>query len=151
MLMKTDKTISAEERTRRKRKYTNMLAILAIMIVVSLVAFFHENSVVGFDWTESQVTVTDPDGNSFTVVYADLTSVTLEEVSDYGACFDGGKGDGFYYGQWENPQWGSYTVCASTQADCCIVMRSPDNTFVISYESDEVTATLYESILTFLP
>lgn len=151
MPMKMDKTIPAEEQARRTRKYTNMLVILAIMIVVSLVSCLHQNHVVGFDWTETQVTVTDPAENSFTVVYADLTSVTLETVSGYGTCLDGGKAEGFYYGQWENDQWGRYTLCASTQTDCCIVMRSAENTYVISYESDEITESLYESIRSFLP
>ena len=140
--------ISEEERQKRQRKYTNMLIILAIMIAVSIISFMRDENAVGFDWTETQVTVTDPAENSFTVVYADLTSVTLETVSGYGICLDGGKAEGFYYGQWENPQWGRYTLCASTAPNLCIVMRTAETTYVLSYESDEITSALYESICT---
>lgn len=142
--------ISEAERQRRQRKYTNMLIILAIMIAVSVISFMQGENAVRFDWTETQVTVTDPAENTFTVVYADLTSVTLEAVSGYGTCLDGGKAEGFYYGQWENPQWGRYTLCASTAPKLCIVMRTGETTYVLSYESDKITSALYESICTLL-
>ena len=138
--------ISEAERQRRQRKYTNMLIILAIMIVVSLVSCLHQNHVVGFDWTENSMRVTDPGGASSTIVYEDITALELEERPNFGTCIDGGQTSSWLYGDWENEVWGQYTLCASTAPNLCIVIHTAGHVYVLSYESDEITSALYDSI-----
>lgn len=142
--------ISGEERQRRQRKYTNMLIILAIMIVISMVSFAQGENAVGFDWTESSVQVTDPSGRSYTIAYADIIGLELIEHPNFGTCLNGGHTSSWLYGEWENETWGRYTLCASTNPSLCIVMYTAEKTYVLSYESDKITSALYGSIVQFL-
>ena len=148
--MKAEKTVSAEEQQARKRKYTNLLILLTIMLAVSVFSFVRSENAVSFQWTEAQVTITDPAGGSFTIRYDAVTEARLAEDADFGVCLDGGKKAGFHYGQWKSPLWGTYTRCTSELADNCIVLKTAAEVFVLSYESDQTTADLYESILSLL-
>ena len=149
--MKSDKNISAEELQRRKRKYTNMLVILFLMIAASLFSLFYAEQFVDFEWNQESVQVTDPDGNRFTIVYDAVTGLELTEHPDYGYCHSGGKRSGWIYGSWENDAWGRYTLCASSNTGLCIVLHAGGETFVLSYESDDVTAALFDSIHDLIP
>lgn len=148
--MKAEKTVSAEEQQARKRKYTNLLILLTIMLAVSVFSFVRSENAVSFQWTEAQVTVTDPAGGSFTIRYDAVTEARLAEDADFGVCLDGGQKAGFHYGQWKSPLWGTYTRCTSELAGSCIVLKTDTEVFVLSYESDRTTADLYNSILTLL-
>lgn len=140
-----------EERQRRKAKYTNLLILLAIMIVVTVVTLVRGETAVSFDWSDTRVQITDPGGTSFTVVYADVTSLELVEHPDYGNCISGKKTASWIYGAWENDVWGTYTLCASAGTDLCIVMQTQQGAVVISYESDEITSALFDSMRELIP
>lgn len=138
--------ISEAERLRRRRKYSNMLVILSIMIVISIVSFVRGEKAVGFDWSEGSVQITDPGGTSYSIVYADITDIKLMEHPNFGTCISGGKTHSWLYGVWENETWGRYALCASTTPSLCIVMYTAEETYVISYESDDITSALFDSI-----
>lgn len=149
--MKTD--ISPErnaELRRRKTKYTNLLIILAIMIVISVFSLIHSENAVDFHWTEDLLQITDPNGNSYSIIYSDVVALELLERPNYGACVTGRETSSWLYGTWENDQWGSYTLCASSGTSMCIVIRTDEGIFVLSYESDEITSALYESLSEFV-
>lgn len=151
MPMKTDTSSErAAELRRRKAKYTNLLIILAIMIVISVLSLIHSENTVVFDWSETQVQITDPDGISYTIVYSDVVSLELMERPNYGTCITGKETSSWLYGNWENDVWGSYTLCASTGSNLCIVACTADEIFVLSYESDNITSALYESLAEFV-
>lgn len=139
--------ISEEERQHRQRKYSNMLVILAIMIVISIVSFVRGEKAVGLDWKETSVQITDPSGTVCTIHYADVIDTELTEHPNWGTCISGGSTSFWHYGQWENETWGQYTLCASTEPSLCIVMHTAEETYVLSYESDKTTAALYDSLL----
>lgn len=145
-----DSHISAEEKQRRKAKYTNMLILLAIMIAVTVVTMVRGEKAVGFDWSQTRVRITDPGGSTFTIRYADVTAMELTEHPHYGTCLDGGKSSSIHYGLWENETWGRYTLCASDQTTLCIVLRTAEEIYVLSYESDAITTALYESLTEFI-
>lgn len=142
--------ISEEERQRRQRKYTNMLVILVIMIVISIVSFLQGENAVGFDWTETRVQVTDPGGAVYAIAYEDITELELMEHPNYGNCITGGETVSWLYGSWENEIWGQYTLCSSTAPSLCIVMHTAEQVYVLSYESNDITSALYDSICQFL-
>ena len=137
----------SEERQRRQRKYSNMLVILAIMIVISIASFVRGENAVGFDWKEDSVQITDPGGTACTIRYADITDIELMKHPNFGTCISGGSTSFWHYGKWENETWGQYTLCASTEPSLCIVMHTAEETYVLSYESDKTTAALYDSLL----
>lgn len=144
--MKPKNNVPSEELQRRTRKYTNMLLIIVIMIGVSLFSLFHGENTVQFNWTEEHVQITAPDDTIFTIVYNEIIAAELITHPDYGYCHAGGKRSGWIYGSWENDVWGTYTLCAGTNTQQCIVLRTASETFVLSYESDDITAALYDSI-----
>ena len=139
--------LSPEERQQRKAKYRNLLILLAIMITVTVVSFLRSENAVGFQWTETQMQFTDPGGSSHTILYKDILSLELAEDPDYGSCISGRKTSAWRYGTWENQDWGRYTLCANTSTGICIVLQTQDGTFVLSYESDDITTALYDYFL----
>lgn len=148
--MNRNQNISAEEQKRRKAKYANLLIILAIMIVVTVVTMIRSENAVSFDWTETEVQITDPGGTSFSVVYSDVTALELVEHPNYGTCIDGKQTFSWIYGTWKNEVWGTYTLCASAHTALCIVMQTQHGAVIISYESDEITAALFGSLKEFI-
>ena len=138
--------ISPEERHRRKTKYNSLLILLTIMIVVSITTMVRNETAVDFDWSETQVRITDPSNNAFTVIYAEITALDLVKHPNYGECLSGKKTSSWIYGTWKNDEWDTYTLCASAATSLCIVMQTQQETIVISYESDEITSALFHSL-----
>ena len=147
--MKTE--ISSNQQNSKKQKYANMGIILVILILVSLISYTRGEGAVALDWTESQLQVTLPDREQFTVRYADVTEAELIPHPNYGACVRGGQTASWLYGIWENDTWGNYSLCAATGVELCIVLHTDPQVYVLSYESSETTSALFESILTLIP
>ena len=142
--------MTEETQHSRQRKYTNMLIILAVMIVVSVFSYLHGEAAVQLNWNETQVQITTPDDNSFTILYNDICRTELIDHPNYGTCIQGDKTASWLYGIWENSTWGTYTLCAADGVDLCIVLHTETQVYVLSYESDETTSALYNSILTLI-
>lgn len=130
-----------------RRKYTHLLFTLFLVIVVSLASWIGKESDVKLDWSDTGVLAADPDGNVYTVSYADVTSVQLMECGDFGRCISGQQTKTCICGTWKNELWGEYQICADPRVGLSIVFRTSENLFVLNYESNETTAALYDSIL----
>ncbi|MCD7812742.1 MAG: hypothetical protein LUH20_01585 [Lachnospiraceae bacterium] len=127
-------------------KYRSLLLPLLIIIIYTIYQFVGGGAAADFAWSETSVTVICPDETEFTIDYADVTSLELCTDANYGTCISGNDSGSAYYGTWENDLWGTYSLCVTQSIGNCIVMQTDDATFVINYESEEITSALFEEI-----
>lgn len=135
-----------DQKKREKRaKYLNLLIFAAILIVMSVLSsLFSKN--FEFQFTDESMTITDPDKSTCTVLYDDILSMEIVESPDWGTCVDGDSSRSCRWGIWENAAWGRYTMFTSTTADVCILIRTDTQVIALSYESDDVTIGLMDSL-----
>lgn len=129
-----------------KRMQNISLMVLILVLVGGLVYSYFFSTGISFDFSEEQMTVTDPGGNANTVAYRDITDIQLIRDADFGTCVSGGDDKLFKYGVWENGAWGQYDLCVSVNSSYCIAICSDSGTLVISYEDSEITQALYEEL-----
>lgn len=127
--------------------WPNLLLPLLVIFGVSIFSWVSRSDDVGFDWGKEAVTITDPAGDSFTILYADVISMTLEDCPGYGVCVSGENQNRWVYGTWENDVWGVYRLVATPDVVRCIVFQTAQTYYVLSYESDKTTEALYEQLV----
>lgn len=130
----------------RFSKYRRLLLLLAILIAVSVFQFWRGERSVRFDWTDVDLTVSCADTQVFRLPFADMIDMQLVQSPDLGHCLNGQETASWRCGTWENDAWGRYVLCASKACTDCIVLRTNSGIYALSYESDDVTAALYESL-----
>lgn len=142
-------TIRREARIGRRRGVISLL-VLALIIVGYTVLRPNDRSTLTLSWSETALTITDPAGGVFELAYGDIASMGHEAKWDRGVCVEGGSQGSHDYGIWHNSAYGDYRLYASTACESAIALHARDTTVAISYESDETTHALYESIVEML-
>ena len=103
-----------------------------------------------FDWDEQQLTIKEPWGSAFTVLYDDILSINLREVKDYGAYVKGMDTDNTCYGIWHNDEFGDYRLYIQKAIPLDLVITTASDTIVLNLESEDVTRQLYDQILGYM-
>lgn len=147
---KRDRQPTLDEELKRQKRYwkRDLICSLVVIAVVLVVSLFRGNAPV-ISPGESQLTVQAPDGQVFSVAYADVTAASLLTGSSYGSCLEG-KGTGRYlYGRWENEAWGEYDLCVYAKVPACLVIESGSaGTLVVNSNSEAETQQLFELLKT---
>jgi hypothetical protein len=127
------------------------IIVFIIIIGYTIYTIMTGGNSVGFTWKDTYVEIAAPDTKTVTILYDDIKSVEIEENLDYGECIDGGKNRTWNYGTWENNRWESYQLFVKPKLEKCIVLtKSDDSVIVINSESDKVTSSIYENLLTII-
>ncbi len=134
-----------DAKERQKRALFTNTAIILILFLIPALTMFRGADASAFQWEDDHLQISCPDGSSYTVAYADISEMRLEEALDFGECVQGGTEKRFRYGLWRSNELGEYVACAREDFDQCIVLVAGETTYVISYESKDTTAELFRS------
>lgn len=129
----------------KKARYLNLLILVVILIVVPVFSSLFSKS-FSYQFTDSSMTITDPDETEYYISYDSILSMELLECPDWGSCISGGSNNSYCWGVWENSEWGQYILCAYTEPTVCILIRTDSQTVALNYETDEVTQGLLASL-----
>ncbi|MCD8127478.1 MAG: hypothetical protein LUD82_08580 [Clostridiales bacterium] len=122
--------------------------IVVVVVVLALFSAFAGTSSATLTFQDDGVSISASDELTIEIAYADMQSVTLEELPDsLGTCVDGKEGRSYSYGVWQSDTWGDYFLAAKTNLTQVIVIKTEEQTVVFNYESDNVTSQLYEYFL----
>ena len=134
-----------QKKWEKRARYLNLLIFVGIMIAVSALSSIFLKD-FAFQFQDDSMTITGPDKSICTVSYSGIQSIEVVESPDWGTCVDGNSSGSYRWGIWKNDVWGQYTMYTSTTADICILIRTDTQIIALSYESDEVTTGLMESL-----
>ncbi|MCC8100159.1 MAG: hypothetical protein LIO78_08895 [Clostridiales bacterium] len=122
--------------------------VVVVVVVLTLFSAFTGTSSATLNLQDDGISISASDDLTVEVAYADIQSITLEELPDsFGTCVDGSEGRNYSYGVWQSDTWGDYILAAKTSLTQVIVIETEEQTVVFNYESDDVTAQLYEHFL----
>ncbi|MCC8065198.1 MAG: hypothetical protein LIO70_08960 [Clostridiales bacterium] len=122
--------------------------VVVVVVVLTLFSAFTGTSSATLNLQDDGISISASDDLTVEVAYADIQSITLEELPDsFGTCVDGKEGRNYSYGVWQSDTWGDYILAAKTSLTQVIVIETEEQTVVFNYESDDVTAQLYEHFL----
>lgn len=97
------------------------------------------------------VTLTGPEGSSFSVPYSEIASMDLREGFEPGTAVDGGTKNRIRYGLWHNEELGDYQLFASSKIDVVILLRTAEGEAVVfNYESADTTRSFFDTYSAFL-
>ena len=140
-----EKTIDNEFERSKRDTYFSLL--LLIVIVVAYTFWQSRNSKpLTLQWTENVLEITEPEGQIYRLDLQQVTDISLRDVWDYGTVVQGGENRSCRYGLWENPELGTYRLYMWKASPSVILLKIPDETVAISYESDDFTKDLYDML-----
>ena len=128
--------------------------ILLFVFILALAVFFYGafgSNTLLLSLEGEAITLTGPEDSSFSVPYAEITSMELLENFDPGTAVNGGLKNHIRYGLWHNEALGDYRLFASDKIDVVILLRTTaGETLVFNYESADTTRNFYDTYPTFL-
>lgn len=134
-----------------KMKKIDIIIAVAIFIGGIVYALFGGSGFVTNDCGDTAVTVSVPNGYSYTVNYEDIQSIELIDMPELGECIDGGSEKKISYGVWKNELWGNYTACVSERFASCILITCKDGShYIFTSEIESSTEPFYQSFVEFV-
>ena len=129
-----------------------IVAVLAVVVLFSIFAGQWKSNGVEFEFGETQMTITGPEGAPapVTLAYAEIHSATLQEDLDLGSMEDGLDDSSYRSGTWRNREFDRYTLCSCVGLSEYIVLETAKGTVVFNYQDADTTAHLYKAIVELL-
>lgn len=128
--------------------------ILLPLFILVLAIFFYNafgSNTLLLSLEGEAITLTGPEGSSFSVPYSKIASMELREDFDPGAPVNGGLKSRIRYGLWHNEELGDYQLFASDKIDVVILLRTTEGeTLVFNYESTDTTHNFFDTYPAFL-
>ena len=122
--------------------------LLLWLIVIAIFALFmkphHAVSTEGFD---GKLTVQGNSGYTIQIAYDQITGIELRDNLGYGILVSGVNQGKEMSGIWENEELGEYHLCINTTIDSCIIVYIGKEIYVVNYESERSTKSMYTAIL----
>jgi len=130
-----------------KRMVLQLLWSIAI-VAAFLVLFGRMSASINISSIENGISLIDPDGGVYEVIYVDIELIQLIELpEDYGACVDGETSKGFSYGLWQNDEWGTYSLCVKNSVEKAVFISQSGKALVFNYEGIASTESFYNAML----
>lgn len=133
-------------------RYRNQSIFLCIVILIVFFLFFRNNlrESIYVEAAENSLVITAYTGESVTVSYDSLISVSLSADTDLGEMLSGDENLRARCGIWKNESWGKYRLYALKNVSSYIALETADGIIVFNYESDSVTNSIYTAIQTLM-
>ncbi len=130
--------------------YSWIWQIASVVIVVALFSLL-------FGWNGSKNLSYSSDNESLEIscqdfsmslAYDDIRRVKLQDTLDVGTATTGELDGNYRYGEYENAEFGVYTLCINIKTEVYIVVKTRQGqTIVFNCADEEDTESLYEGLL----
>jgi len=133
---------------KEERESKRLLWIVAI-VAVFITLFGHTSAAISVSSIEKGISLTDPQGGVYEVLYEDIELIQLIELPEnYGTCIEGETDKGFSYGSWKNDAWGTYSLCVRNSVREAIFISQKNGVLVFNYEGTTSTESFYQELST---
>lgn len=123
------------------------LSITAIVVILLLVGIVMVTGEVGISYDESSFTLKATYGSNLTVDYERISEIELVESYDAGSRVYGFASARLNLGQFQNEEFGTYTLYAYTGAKQAVIVRCDEQILVIAVGDGGETRAVYDTLL----
>lgn len=142
---------TVEEELTRERKFWKRNQICTAIVVVVVLFGLLGGSGLSVAPGAEELTMILHDDTELTVSYDAITDLELLEDVNYGVMYQGKDTRQGKSGTWENPQWGSYTLCVYASSDKSVRITTETGCYVVNLASDGETQQLYQLLQDKMP
>ena len=127
-----------------------LLPLFIVVVAVFFYNVFGSNTLL-LSLEGEAVTLTGPEGSSFSVPYSNIVSMELREDFEPGTAVNGGLKNRICYGLWHNEELGDYQLFISDKINVVILLHTTaGETLVFNYESEDTTRNFFDTYPAFL-
>ena len=148
--MKNSTRTVEEELTRERKFWRRNQICTAILVVVVLFGLLGGNSISVAPGAE-EVTMILHDDSTQVIRYDTITDLERLEDAQLGVMYEGKENRQGKSGTWENPQWGSYTLCVYASSANVIRINTDEGSYVVNLASETETQQLYQLLQEKMP
>ena len=148
----TEDITSEKEECKKKSKRRLIIvctisAVAAIALVVGIVFSMTMGS-VNVTLTDSDVEIDASLKSEISIPYSDITYIELRDDVDYGHRVIGTSNSKVLIGDFENDEFGRYTLAVYKDTSKAIVIHTAEEIYVTNLSDDGSTEELYQDLLT---
>lgn len=129
----------------------DLIFISVVLVILIVMIAFDTDVDILVNYDKDMLQITSPRLN-VDIPHSQVQSVTLIHMpTDFGtAASDSYSHEAYCAGTWENPDWGTYTLCVIPGNEKCILVKLDSATVAFSCTTDEKTETLFISYRDYL-
>ena len=120
-------------------------AIAIPLILIGVLVLMFTGS-IEYEFTENTLKINATYHNDIAVNYAEIDSIEFREDLDFGMRNWGFNSAKLSLGNFQNEEFGNYTLYAYTASDSAVVIKSGEHILVITGKNTAETKTLYDSL-----
>ena len=144
-------TRTVEEELSRERKFWRRNQICTAIVVVVVLFGLLGGSGISVAPGAEELTMILHDDTTQVIPYDAITDLELLEDARFGVMYEGKENRQGKSGTWENPQWGSYTLCVYTSSANAIRITTDEGAYVVNPASEAETQQLYQLLQDKMP
>ena len=128
-------------------------SLIGILVVVALFVAF------GFRADRAGVRIA-VEGDDFVIRYADqfetrfskqdVQTVQFVEEFEYGTAAQVVTNEKYLVGEWENEEYGRYTLVVKKSVETCIAVRTAEGVTVYNYDNKKQTKAAYDALMEWI-
>lgn len=124
----------------------SVIITVVFALILILYTLFQPHGMI-VEFSETALSVTDPDGQVLSFNYSDIRSVEQMESPIYGTLTTGRQSSTCWYGRYHNMLWEDYTLCIHPNCPLCVVISTDDGVFVFNGLNEEETVVYTDTLL----
>lgn len=126
----------------QKSKYGWLVLLIPVLVLLYVIA---GGSIgISLDFGEDSLSVGAGD-RDWMIPYVQIASLELQSLPEPGMALDATQKRTLCCGDFENDNWGRYTLCADPRISSCLVITlQSGEIFVLNYENADSTAQLHQ-------
>lgn len=129
-----------------------IIAALVVIVLFTMFAGQWKPDGMEFDFGETQMTITGPEGAPapVTLAYTDICAISLRSNLELGSREEGLDNSSCRFGTWRNEEFGRYTLCAGPELPEYIVLETKQGYVAFNYQDTDATAHLHKALVELL-
>lgn len=133
-----------------RRIFSNIILFVVLIAVTVIVTTCQSTTAIKTAFGDDLMGISSRD-YSMNIAYSDVDAVELLEGPNLGDLIDGKNRPELKSGIWRNEAWGEYHLCFNPNGTSCIVVHlNNGQTYVFNCNTNEDTAQIYETLLTYI-
>ena len=124
----------------------SVMITVAFAVILILYTLFQPHGML-VDFSDTALTVTDPDNQAKVFNYQDIKSVEQIRSPLYGTIIQGRQSSTCWYGLYQSPLWQVYNLCIHPSCPLCVVITTDNGVFVFNGVTEEETTVYYDTLV----
>ena len=131
-------------------KKTRLLFWFVLLAAIILFSLIYKPKKITLAVEENFLSCSYTSSEPLKIHFSDILSINLQKDLEIGEYISGIQTKDHHFGVWKNDQFGEYKLCIEMDVHLFLVIFTPEDKYVINFESEDSTESFYKAFMELL-